>query len=378
MFWFRTGLEACAAAALAAVVYHYVGYPALLWVVGLFVGRRRPAPDPAARPSLSVIIPCHNEAGSLPGKLEDLKAADYPADRLEIIVVSDGSDDGTEEAAGRCDGVRVLAWPERRGKPAALNAGAEAASGDILVFTDANARIPGDALAELVAPFADAAVGAVCGEQVISRGAKSEGMYWRLESLVKRLEAGVGSVVGADGSLYAVRRELYRPVPADRLIMDDFYVSLSVVAAGRRLAYAPRAVAHEEALDDGRREFRRKARIMAGSLAALSALPTSIWRRIPFQLYSHKVLRWLGPAFLVAAIFASAGAAALGSTAGAALLAAQLLFYVCAVAGWVLGGGRAPFVFRAPFFFVMANAALGAGWLEYFAGRNEAAWDKLR
>jgi biofilm PGA synthesis N-glycosyltransferase PgaC len=376
--WLRIALEACAAAALAAVAYHYIGYPVLARLAALFARAPSGPPPPFEPPLLSVILPCHNEGPHLRAKLEDLRAADYPADKMEVIVVSDGSDDDTAAVAERAPGVRVVSWPERRGKPAALNAGARAAAGDVLVFTDANARIPPPSLRELAAPFADPGVGAVCGEQIITRGASPERAYWRLEGRLKTWEAAVGSVVGADGSLYAVRRELYRPVPENRLIMDDFYVSLEVVAAGRRLAYAPPAVAYEEALEDGGREFRRKARIMAGSLGALAALSGGVWRRVGFQLFSHKVLRWLGPALLLTALVAAAAAAALGSVVGAVLLGIQVLGYVAAAAGWLLGGGRAPLPWRAAYFFALANAALGYGWLVYLFGANKPAWDKLR
>jgi biofilm PGA synthesis N-glycosyltransferase PgaC len=377
MYWLRIATEACAAAALAAVVYHYVGYPVLLRLAALFV-RAPSAPPPLEPPLLSIIIPCHNEAGHVAAKLEDLRTVDYPRDKLEVVVVSDGSDDGTAAEAEGAGNVRVVAWPERRGKPAAMNAGARAAAGDVLVFTDANARIPPGSLRELVAPFADARVGAACGEQVVTRGAAPERAYWRLEGLLKRWEAAVGSVVGADGSLYAVRRELYRPVPENRLIMDDFYVSLEVVAAGRRLAYVPEAVAYEDALEDEGREFKRKARIMAGSLGALAALSVGVWRRLGFQLFSHKILRWLGPVLLLTALVAAAVAAALGSVVGAVLLGAQLLGYGVAAAGRLLGGGRAPGLFRMAYFFVLANAALAYGWLIYLFGPNKPAWDKLR
>ncbi|HUU56880.1 MAG TPA: glycosyltransferase, partial [bacterium] len=142
MYWLRIALEACAAAALAAVAYHYIGYPVLLRLAALFVRAPSDPPPLLEPPLLSVIIPCHNEAPHLRAKLEDLRAADYPTDKLEVVVVSDGSDDDTAAVAERAGGVRVVAWPERRGKPAALNAGARAAAGDVLVFTDANARIP--------------------------------------------------------------------------------------------------------------------------------------------------------------------------------------------------------------------------------------------
>jgi len=377
MLYLRVALEACAAAALAAVVYHYVGYPLLLRLAAA-LGRAPAEPAaPAARPSLSVIIPCYNEAAALPAKLADLRAADYPADKIEIVVVSDGSSDETEAVARGAEGVRVVSWPERRGKPAALNAGAEEATGEVLVFTDANALVPPESLRELVAPFADPGVGAVCGEQVITRGASSERAYWRWEARIKEWEAAVGSAVGADGSLYAVKRGLYKRVPEGRLIMDDFFVSLEVVAAGYRLAYAPAALAYEEALDDGRAEFKRKARIMAGSVVALAALDVAIWRRLPWQLFSHKILRWLGPAFLAVALGASAAATAAGSVFGAVLLAVQASFYGAAAVGWLWRRG-APLLFRAPYSFTSANAALAYGWVQFFFGGKKPAWEKLR
>jgi cellulose synthase/poly-beta-1,6-N-acetylglucosamine synthase-like glycosyltransferase len=378
MLYVRVALEACAAAALAAVVYHYVGYPLVLRVAAA-LGRAPAEPAPlAVLPTLSVIIPCYNEAASLPAKLEALRAADYPADKVEIVVVSDGSSDETEAVARAAEGVRVVGWPERRGKPAALNAGVAEATGEILVFTDANAMAAPASLRELVAPFADPRVGGVCGEQLITRGASSERAYWRWEAGIKRLEAAVGSVVGADGSLYAVKRILYKRIPEGRVIMDDFFVSLQAVAAGYRLAYAPEAVAYEDALEDGGAEFKRKARIMAGSLVALAALDTAIWRRLPWQLFSHKILRWLGPAFLAATLVASAAAAAVGSVFGAVLLGAQVAFYAAAAVGWLMRRRRPSLVFRAPYSFASANVALACGWWQYFFGGKIPAWEKLR
>jgi len=368
-----------AAACFGGPFYHYLVYPLLLTLAGAGA-RRRPAavPDPAVPPTLSVIVPCHNEAAHVATKVAGLRAAAYPQDRVEIVVVSDGSDDGTAGVAARLPGVRVLAWPERRGKPAALNAGAAAATGEILVFSDANARVDGVALARLAAPFADAAVGAVCGEQVISAGSAGEKLYWHYEALLKRWEAAVGSPVGADGSLFAMRRALYRPVPEGRVIMDDFFLSLSPVAAGYRLAYTPDAVAYEDALPSSRAEFRRKVRIMSGSLAALAALDRRIWLRIPWQLISHKLLRWTGWFFLAGAFGAAALAAVLGSAVGWVLWGAQTIFYLAAAAAAIVGPSRAPFPLKAAHSFVVANAALAAGWARYFFGANRAAWEKLR
>ena len=368
--------NALAAASLAALVYHYLGYPLVLRILGAFAPERPAPPGAAAPPSVSVIVPCYNEVAEVAAKIADIRAAGYPQANVEIIVVSDGSDDGTAAAAEKA-GARVVSWSERRGKAAALNAGADAGGGDVLVFTDANARWEPAALRELVAPFADPAVGAVCGEQVVTTDG-GERWYWRYEAFIKKWEAALGSPVGADGSLYAVRRELFRPLPEGRVIMDDFYISLAVVAAGKRMAYAPRARALEGALPTSHAEFRRKARIMNGSLAALAALDGRIFLRIPWQLFSHKILRWLGPAFLAAALAGAAAAALAGSRVALVLLILQLAFYVAAAAAAAWPPRRAPAALHAPLYFVVANAALAVGWWRYLLGRDAPAWPKLR
>lgn len=362
----------------AALLYHYLLYPLILRVAAVFAAKKEFAPPAAEPPTFSVVIPCYNEEAHVAAKVANLRAADYPGERVEIIVVSDGSNDGTEAAASSLPGVRLEAWPERRGKPAALNAGICAAGGEVVVFTDANALLAPGALRALAAPFADPRVGAACGEQVIAAGGAGEGIYWRYEGFIKRWEAALASPVGADGSLYAVRRGLCRKVPESRLIMDDFYLSLMPVAAGYRLAYAPAAVAYEDALAASGAEFRRKARIMAGSLAALAAVDGRIWRRLPWQLVSHKILRWLGPAFLALAFAGAVVAAGAGNVVGWFLLIPQLAFYAAAALAAAVGSARAPVLLRAPYDFAVANAALAYGWGLYFFGRNKPAWQKLR
>jgi cellulose synthase/poly-beta-1,6-N-acetylglucosamine synthase-like glycosyltransferase len=368
-----------AAAALAALLYSYVGYPLLLSALAPLRRRRDPTPvADADLPAVTVVIPCYNEAGHVAAKIANLRAADYPPEKIEVVVVSDGSGDRTVDVARAAADVRVVSWLGRRGKAAALNAGLRAARGDVIVLTDANARVEAGALRALVTPFADRTVGAVCGEQVIGAGAAGERFYWRYEAFLKRREAALGSVVGADGSLYAVRRELFRPLPEDRLIMDDFFVSLAVVAAGRRLAYSPTAVAYEDALATSGAEFRRKARIMAGSLAALGALDRRLWLRLPWQLISHKILRWLGPAWLALAAVGAVVAAAAGHPLGYALAVAQVLVYGAAALAAALGPARAPSILRICKAFVVANAALAYGWGLYLFGPRRPAWRKLR
>lgn len=371
---------ALAAVSLAAILYCYVGYPLVLMVLRL---SRRCRARPRARttdgkwPSVSVIIPCYNEANVLGAKLARLSEIDYPPGRTEVIVVSDGSDDATADIAKASGVTRVIQWLDRRGKPAALNAGVAAATGEVLIFTDANAMPERGAFRALVAPFADPRVGGVAGEQIISAGGEGERWYWRYESWIKTMEADVGSVAGADGSLYAIRRDLYSPIPERRVVMDDFYLSLAVVRAGYQLTYVPEARAGEDALADKWLEFKRKARIMAGSLQALVYLGGGVWRRLAWQLFSHKVLRWFGPWLMAWALAGAAVGAAAGCWAAWAMLIPQVVFYLMGVLGLVFGKG-APAVFRGAAAFMIANAGLAMGWFKFVAGARPAAWEKLR
>lgn len=367
--------------AIAALAYHFIGYPALLFVLAKAVGLRSEDTVGDALP-VSVIIPCHNEAAVIADKIDALCRCDYAGD-MEIIVSSDGSDDGTERIAKE-EGVVVLHNPQRRGKIAALNDAVAAATYDILVFTDANAIPDEGAISALVAPFADERIGGAVGEQVIAaEGGDAtvgggESAYWKYEAAIKRWEAALGGALCADGSLYAIRKSLYHPPPTGVMLMDDLYISLKVIADGYTLAYAPEAIVYEGASAGGGAEFRRKARILAGSLASFFLVGPKAWIRTPFKLFSHKVLRWLSPWFILGAL----GFAVTGSLSGdvpcAALAAAQGLFYLLALIGFVLRKARAPFVFKAPYYFCLTSAAQLWGYWVFVSDFRKPAWEKLR
>ena len=288
---------------VALVGYVLAGFPLL---VALRAWR---APDPTADrldehgwPAISVIIAARNEVSCIAPKIERLLATDYPEDRLEVVVASDGSDDGTDDAvrAFAARGVRLLSLP-RAGKAAALNAAVEHATGDVLVFTDANSWFADGALKALVQPLADPLIGGVAGDQRYVAGScadpatDGERAYWSLDRALKRAESRGGSTISATGAIYAVRRELVDVVPDD--VTDDFYISTGVVAAGRRLVFAPGAVAYEAVAGSADLEFARKVRIMTRGLTAVRRRATLLDpRRSGFyaiQLLSHKVLRRL-------------------------------------------------------------------------------------
>lgn len=366
---------------LAGLAWVYAGYPLLL--LARRAVRRAPSGRGAIRPFVSVIVPAHDEAATIEDKLRGTLAQEWPADRIEVLVVSDGSTDATGEIVrGFGDPrVRLLDLP-RVGKAAALDAGVAAARGETLVFTDANASLAGDAVARLVERLADPEVGGVAGRKRVRRAgsgdsiAEGEGIYWRFEDRLKRLESETGSVFAADGGLYAVRRDLYEPI-ADPAQADDMAVSMRVVLGGHRLVYEPGAIAVEDAPDDPAEELRRKVRVTNHSLRALFSLGPALWWSgfYSVQLLSHKLLRHLTPVFLIPLGAASVALAGSAAPYTAAALG-QGAFYSLALAGLALRRTRAgrSSLLAAPYWFCLVNVAALAGVVSVLAGRRIRAW----
>lgn len=370
-----------------AVVYVYAGYPLLLAFIVKVRSPRAVARDPAYTPSFTLFISAYNEEGVIREKLENALALDYPADKLEIIVISDASSDRTDaivrEFAPR--GVKLLRMPERAGKTLGLNAAVEIARGELLAFSDANAMYDPNVLRLFAACFADPAVGAVTGESRYRPGAgeasaQSEGAYWRYEQRIKRLESAAGSLIGGDGAIYAVRRSLYRPMRADDL--SDFVNPMQVVGLGYRNVYEPAAVCYEEAGETFGKEYRRKVRIVNRGWRATMRLKHLLnpakYGLVAFQLFSHKVLRWLVPVPLLVLLVSSVALAPTGLIYQLAL-AGQLFCYGAAAAGalWSLSG-TPPRLLAIPYYFCLMNAASLQGILEFYAGRSYTTWTTVR
>jgi cellulose synthase/poly-beta-1,6-N-acetylglucosamine synthase-like glycosyltransferase len=377
LFWLAAG----------AVVYAYFGYAACLAVLAKI--RPRPARTGEALPPLTIVVPAHDEAAWIAAKVENSLSLDYPADRLEIIVVSDGSSDDTVAMAEQfgARGVRTLVQPERRGKEAAMQLAARHARGEILLFTDANAMLNAGAARAVVRWFADAEVGCVAGEKrLVAPGAglagHGEGAYWRYESALKRLDSLVGSTMGATGELLVIRAADMVARETDNII-EDFALSMRLVEAGRRIVYEPDAVAVEEAPSTPGNVFERRARIAAGGYQAMWRLRSLlnpargiVW----WQYVSHRVVRWgLVPFLLPFVLAANLVLAPLRPIYGG-LLALQLAFYASALAGQLLHGrpsARTPLV-SLPNFFVAANLAALVGCLRLVTGRQTVLWQRTR
>jgi cellulose synthase/poly-beta-1,6-N-acetylglucosamine synthase-like glycosyltransferase len=363
--------------------YAYAGYGLLiaLWA------RLRPAPVLRRRiePRLSVVIAAHDEAAAIGPRIANLLALDYPLDRLEILIGSDGSTDGTAARARAYEGlrVRVFEFEARRGKPSVLNDLMAQATGDLVVLADARQRFERGALRALVAPFADARVGAVSGMVVFPQGSDGRpiglgsGAYRRLEARLRLAESRVDSAIGATGAVYAVRRSLLQPIPEDT-VLDDVLIPMRVVRQGFRVVFEPRARALDQAPNTPREEFTRKVRTLAGSLQLLRHEPWLLdprRNRVWLQTVSHKAVRLPGPFLLLAMLAASAALA--GEPIYTAALLGQAVFYATALAGHLVGRRRrVPRLLALPFTFCVLNGAALVAVLRFAVGRQAVTWTK--
>jgi cellulose synthase/poly-beta-1,6-N-acetylglucosamine synthase-like glycosyltransferase len=366
------------AISLGWLLYAYGAYP--LW--RRLAARGRPAftPAGAAPARVSVLIAAHDEAGEIAARVADALAQAGPFS-LEVLVGSDGSRDATVARARGAGGARVFDFP-RGGKMATLNRLAREATGDALVFTDANTRFAPGAVAAVVAPLADPSVGCVAGAKVIAGGHGAteggEGLYWRMENALKSWESAAGSCPGADGALYAVRRAEYPYPEAGVLVMDDFLVSLSLVAAGRRCVFAPAARALEPSPTDARRELRRKARIFAGALnvVLLRARLLAPGSGVALALWSHKLLRWFGFVPLLGLAAGLWWLPPLLRAGAAAGLAGLLGAFAAGLASERLAARLA--IIRVPYYFLLMNVGQAAGVVEWLVNGRKPTWEKLR
>ena len=371
--------------ALFFVVYTYLIYPVLLWLLG--AGRKMPEYAPLSEwPTASLIIAAHNEEAVLRAKLENALATDYPAERLDIIVVSDASTDGTDRIAAEFAerGVRLHRQEARGGKTEAQNAGVRLARGQFLAFSDANSMYAPSALKRLLAPFADERIGCVCGELQYAnpdeQGAgKGEGLYWRYEQFLKRRESLLSSALGANGAIYALRRELFVELRGD--IISDFVAPLYAWRRGFRIAYEPTAVATEYSSVRFGDEFHRRRRIVSRSLYGLW---TEVGVLNPFahfffalQMFSHKLLRWLVPVWLLVVLAVNVPLAA--SEYYGLLLALQVAFYGLAALGLLLPERLGRYwLFYVPAYFTATNLGTLLGLLSFLTGRRHRVWQPAR
>ncbi len=366
---------------VAVILYAYLLYP-LIIVMWSKIRPRRVEKRYRQVP-VSVVIAARNEEANITARIENLLAQEYAPDLMEIIVVSDGSTDRTVELARLFAnrGVTVVECPTPVGKAAALNAGVARASRDIVVFGDARQRFSPNAIAELVSVLHDPEVGAVSGELILLSGDEAGevhegvGLYWRYEKLIRRSESRVASVVGATGSIYAVRRSLFVPLAPDTLL-DDFLVPMRIVLAGYRVIFIRSARAFDVSSPTAAHEFSRKVRTLAGNFQAVTMEPRLLSANNPvlFQFVSHKLMRLVVPYFCVAAWVTSA---LVPGRYFAAAFGLQTLFYTLGILNLTpLRNARGAGVFRIAWTFIVLNAAAVMGLWVFLTRREHAVWRK--
>jgi len=366
---------------VALIAYTYAGYPILLYVIGL-VRHRRDRREAASAPSVALVISAFNEESVIRAKLENSIALDYPRDRLTIVVASDGSTDRTNAVAAEYQdhGVRLQHNPRRRGKSAVLNEVVPALQADIVVFTDANSLFAPDALSCLARRFEEPDVGCVVGrlryvEAATTSVGKGEGIYWRYEAMISRLESRLGSVLVANGSIFAIRRQLFRPLYPE--VANDFQIPLDIAAQGKDVVFEPRAQATEPTTIYWHEEFGRKVRIVLRGLSGWSRLRGRMRGLRLWQFWSHKMLRWMVGGAAAVAFAASAVLAVRGSAGYTLLFSAQMVFYAAAAVGYLTrGDGRPRRLFYIPFYFAMVNSAALAAFVRFLFGERLAVWEK--
>jgi cellulose synthase/poly-beta-1,6-N-acetylglucosamine synthase-like glycosyltransferase len=379
------------------VVYTYVGYGILLYLIikirRIFKIGKKPNADPNYQPDVTLFISAYNEKDYVQGKMANSMELDYPKDKLHIVWVTDGSDDGTPEMLQQYSNVTVHHLPERNGKISAMNRGMKFVKTPIVIFSDANTMLGHESIRRIVNLFATPTVGCVSGEKRIinketdAASGAGEGLYWKYESALKKWDAELYSVVGAAGELFAIRTALYKDVEKDTLL-DDFVISLRVAQDGYTIQYDPEAYAIETASANVKEELKRKIRISAGGIQSVVRLRSLLnifkYGTLSFQYISHRVLRWtLTPACLLILIplgFTLAyneGLLSYGLYSTLFLL--QLLFYIAALTGWFLENRSTRIkILFVPYYFFIMNLSVVLGFFRYMKKSQSVNWERAK
>lgn len=379
----------------AIVFYAYLGYGILLFLI-LKIRKRfglLPNADQFL-PRVTHVIAAFNEEDWIGEKIKNSLALDYPKEKLDLLFVTDGSDDATPalvEAAAAAEGARFRHFfqPQRQGKIAAVQRVMEHIDTPFIVFSDANTDLNPQAIRLMMRHFYDEKVGAVAGEKRIRQGdvndasGAGEGIYWKYESQLKKWDAQLYSVVGAAGELFAVRKSAYEHVPSDTII-EDFYMTLRIAQRGFRVTYEPAATAEENQSEDVGEELKRKIRIAAGGLQAIARLSPLLnvfkYGWLSFQYISHRVLRWtLAPLALPIIFITNLLLAWQGLSFYQFTMIVQLLFYALAIGGAVLARNKIKLkVFFVPYYFAVMNYAVFRGFGRIISGRQSVLWERAK
>lgn len=368
-------------------IYVYIGYPVLLFLIRL-IYKKPHIIDESKTPKVTLIVSCYNEVEVIKEKMANCQNIDYPADVLEIIFISDGSTDGTDELIKEyCnDQIKLIRQEGRLGKTSGLNLGVAAAAGELIVFSDANAMYQENAIKKLVRHFADSNVGLVVGAAIYTDGddnsaAQSENSYWEYELTIKRWESDIHSVVGGDGAIYAIRRSLYDPLDAKDI--NDFVNPLEIIAKGYRGIFDREAICLEETAGDFNKEARRKERIVNRSFRGLMkvkrVMNPFITGFFALEIISHKLLRWLIPFFLIGIAITSIIHSYQGMLVFQILYFLEMLFLWLAIIGFLQHQKQdLSKAFFIPYYFLMVNYFSMIGVIKALSGNIQVTWSSPR
>ncbi len=383
---------------LLIVFYSYLGYGIILWIYlkirQVVKGNAQTFPQQktAFEPAVTLLVAAYNEADILEQKIRNCFALDYPDQKLEIIFITDGSDDNGPEIVQKYPRIKLLHKPERRGKLAAINRAMTHVTSPFVIFCDANTSLNPACIKEIIKHYQDEQIGAVAGEKKINNtsvdggsASAGEGLYWKYESFLKKLDSSFYTVVGAAGELFSIRTALFETVESN-ILLDDFMISMNICKKGYRVLYEPKAFASEAPSLSMKEEQKRKIRISAGGFQSVVLLKELLnvfkYGKLTFQYFSHRVLRWivcpvLLPIILLLNITIFANEP--GNHLYALLLFGQFLFYFAATIGWLFAAKNIKVkLLYIPYYFVFMNIALYIGFSRFNANKQTVLWDKAK
>jgi biofilm PGA synthesis N-glycosyltransferase PgaC len=370
------------------IFYTYVGYGIIIWILSKIRKQNtKQFTHDNDFPEVTMIVAAYNEENFIEAKIYNTLSLNYPKNRLKIFFVTDGSSDGTPDIIAKFPGVKLFHEIARKGKIHAVNRVMRAVKTPIVIFSDANTFLNKDAIKNIVRHYADEKVGGVAGEKRIYKNESDnasgagEGLYWKYESFLKKKDSEVHSVVGAAGELFSIRTKLF-VAPAENIVIEDFYMSVSIAANGYRFIYEPDACATETASASVAEEWKRKVRICAGAFQAMILLKHLLnpfkYGILSFQYFSHRVLRWtLAPLFLPIVFAANLWLALNDNLIFAVAMGGQFLFYCIALLGHLNSERKVAIKgFFVPYYFCVMNFSVYAGFLRFLKGKQSVVWEK--
>ncbi len=379
---------------LFVIFYSYIGYGILIWILLKFKSQPKALVkynNTIFQPRVTLLVAAYNEEAIIQEKIENTLALQYPADKLNLFFIADGSDDKTVSIIEKYPRIKLFFQSERAGKIAAMNRAVREVTTEISIFSDANTLLNKDSIQEIVKHFANSKVGAVAGEKKVVDSSASahtagsgEGLYWKYESFLKRMDSDYNTVVGAAGELFSVRTNLYEPVHSN-ILLDDFIISMKICMKGYKVVYEPAAYATEAPSFNMREEEKRKIRISAGAFQSIAILKPLLnifkYGKLSFQYISHRVLRWavcpilLPLCFMLNLIIIFYNPSLIYILTGTA----QLLFYMMAFAGFIISKlNLKQTIFYIPYYFVFMNVALYKGYMRFKKNKQSVLWEKAK